>query len=335
LRAAQHQLREVDICYQSVTEQAGKRNSSVNQNRKSRVRVSALVSASILAASIVAITPATISQAAGPKVLKLLWADEFNGKKGSLPSSKNWDYDIGNGYGWGNAEVEYYTNKPANISTDGKGKLVISANRISDAQGNQTDNSSAATQILNSCWECQFTSAKIKSSRKVQFQYGRIEARMKVAPGEGTWPAFWMLGADLLDGNPWPECGEIDIVETRGVEPSLVSAVLHGPGYGKGPGVGGSYQNPKPVSDDYHVYSIEWKKNQIDFYFDDRLISSETPASVKPGRWVFNQKFFLILNLAMGGEFGGAIDPAINQTQTFVDYIRYYSVDGVGKVTKQ
>ena len=307
----------------------------MNQNRKSRVRVSALVSASILATSIIAIMPATISQAAAPKVLKLLWADEFNGKKGSLPSSKNWDYDIGNGYGWGNAEVEYYTNKPANISTDGKGKLVISANRISDAQGNQTDNSSAATQILNSCWECQFTSAKIKSSRKVQFQYGRIEARMKVAGGEGTWPAFWMLGADLLDGNPWPECGEIDIVETRGVEPSLVSAVLHGPGYGKGPGVGGSYQNPTPVSDAYHVYAIEWKKNKIDFYFNDRLISSETPASVNPGRWVFNQKFYLILNLAMGGEFGGAIDPAINQTQTFVDYIRYYSVDGVGKVTKQ
>lgn len=307
----------------------------MNQNRKSRVRVSALVSASILATSIIAIMPTTISQAAAPKVLKLLWADEFNGKKGSLPSSKNWEYDIGNGYGWGNAELEYYTNKPANISTDGKGKLVISANRISDAQGNQTDNSSAATQILNSCWECQFTSAKIKTSRKVQFQYGRIEARIKVAPGEGTWPAFWMLGADLLDGNPWPECGEIDIVETRGVEPNLVSAVLHGPGYGKGPGVGGSYQNPTPVSDAYHVYAIEWKKNKIDFYFNDRLISSETPASVNPGRWVFNQKFYLILNLAMGGEFGGAIDPAINQTQTFVDYIRYYSVDGVGKVTKQ
>jgi beta-glucanase (GH16 family) len=158
---------------------------------------------------------------------------------------------------------------------------------------------------------------------------------MKVAAGEGTWPAFWMLGADLLDGNPWPECGEIDIVETRGIEPNRVSAVLHGPGYGKGPGVGGSYQNPTPVSDAYHIYAIEWKKNQVDFYFNDRLISSETPASVKPGRWVFNQKFYLILNLAMGGEFGGDIDPAINQTQLFVDYIRYYSVDGVGKVTKQ
>ena len=178
----------------------------MNQNR---MRVSALVAASVLATSIIAIAPATISQAAGPKVLKLLWADEFNGKKGSLPSSKNWDYDIGNGYGWGNAELEYYTNKPANISTDGKGKLVISANRISDLQGNQTDNSSATTQILNSCWECQFTSAKIKSARKVQFQYGRIEARMKVAAGEGTWPAFWMLGADLLDGNPWPECAKL------------------------------------------------------------------------------------------------------------------------------
>jgi hypothetical protein len=86
---------------------------------------------SVLATSIIAIAPVTISQAAAPKTLKLLWADEFNGKKGMLPSSKNWDYDLGNGYGWGNAELEYYTNKPADISTDGKGKLVISANRIS------------------------------------------------------------------------------------------------------------------------------------------------------------------------------------------------------------
>jgi beta-glucanase (GH16 family) len=287
-----------------------------------------------MGASIVALVPATSSQAAAPKVLKLLWSDEFSGKKGVLPSSKNWEYDIGNGYGWGNAELEYYTNKAANVSTDGKGKLVITANRISDAQGNAVGNPAVANPILNSCWECQFTSAKIKTSNKLGFQYGRLEARMKVAPGEGTWPAFWLLGADLLKGNAWPECGEIDIVETRGVEPGLTSAALHGPGYGKGPGVGGTYQNSTPLSDDFHVYAIDWKKNQIDFYIDDHLITSETSNSVKPGRWVFNQEFFLILNLAMGGEFAGQIDPALNQTQLFVDYIRYYSVDGVGKLIK-
>lgn len=306
----------------------------MKQNRKSRLRVSVLLATSVLATSITAVAPATFSQAASPKVLKLLWADEFNGKKGTLPSSKNWNYDIGNGYGWGNAELEYYTNKAANISVDGKGKLEITANRISDDQGNPTINSSAVTQILNSCWECQFTSAKIKTSNKLGFQYGRLEARMKVAPGEGTWPAFWLLGADLLDGNPWPECGEIDIVETRGVEPGLTSAALHGPGYGKGSGVGGTYQSPTPLSDAYHVFAIDWKKNQVDFYIDDHLITSETPNSVKPSRWVFNHEFFLILNLAMGGEFAGQIDPAINQTKLLVDYIRYYSVDGVGKLTR-
>jgi len=306
----------------------------MNQSQKSLLRVSAVVAASVSAILIIAITPMTISQASEPKVLKLLWADEFNGKKDALPSSQNWDYDIGNGYGWGNAELEYFTNKPANISTDGKGKLVISANRISDSKGIAMDNSSATTNILKSCWECQFTSAKIKTAKKLSFQYGRIEARMKVAPGEGTWPAFWMLGTDLLDGNPWPECGEIDIVETRGVEPNMASSALHGPGFGKGAGVGGTYQNPAALSEAYHVYAVEWKKNKVDFYLDDRLIASETPSSFAPGRWVFNHKFFLILNLAMGGEFGGEIDPNLMQTKLFVDYIRYYSIDGVGKLTK-
>lgn len=302
--------------------------------RISRLRSIVLILVGAIAASLLIVTPGDAASASAPKILKLLWSDEFNSKSGTLPSSKSWGYDIGNGYGWGNAELEYYTNKAANVSTDGKGKLVISANRIADAQGNAYGNTPGTEQILNSCWECQFTSAKIKTSNKLGFQYGRLEARMKVAPGEGTWPAFWLLGADLLDGNPWPECGEIDIVETRGVEPGLASAALHGPGFGKGAGVGGTYQSTAPLSDAYHVYAIEWKKNQIDFYIDDHLITSETPASFAPGRWVFNHEFFLILNLAMGGEFAGDIDPQINRTQLFVDYIRYYSVNGVGKLLK-
>ena len=304
-------------------------------HRITRLRLLAISLSAIMAvASLVAISE-TSAQAAGPKILKLLWSDEFNGKKGSLPSSKNWGYDIGNGYGWGNAELEYYTDKASNISTDGKGKLVITASRIADGKGNATLESAATTRILNSCWECQFTSAKIKTAKKLSFKYGRIEARMKVAPGEGTWPAFWLLGTDLLDGNPWPECGEIDIVETRGVEPGMTSAALHGPGFGKGAGVGGAYQSPEPLSDAYHVFAMEWKKNQIDFYIDDHLITTETPASFAPGRWVFNHEFFIILNLAMGGEFAGDIDPALNKTQLFVDYIRYYSIDGVGKLSKK
>jgi beta-glucanase (GH16 family) len=312
----------------------GKAEDQMKLTRISRLRSLALLATCSITGALFLVTPSTAASTATPKILKLLWSDEFNGKQGVLPSSKSWSYDIGNGYGWGNAELEYYTNKSANVSTDGKGKLVISANRIADAQGNALPNVAGAEQILNSCWECQFTSAKIKTSNKLGFLYGRIEARMKVAPGEGTWPAFWLLGADLLDGNPWPECGEIDIVETRGVEPGMTSAALHGPGFGKGAGVGGTYQSSTPLSDAYHVYAIEWKKNQIDFYLDDHLITSETPASFAPGRWVFNHEFFLILNLAMGGEFAGEIDPAILKTQLLVDYIRFYSVNGTGKLIK-
>ena len=193
----QHHNAGIAFRYQSVTNRAEKEAIEMMGYRIPRLRILAIsIITAIAVASVVAVET-TPAQASEPKILKLLWSDEFNGKKGKLPSSSNWGYDIGNGYGWGNAEVEYYTNKPANVSTDGKGKLVISANRISDAQGNAVDMSASATQILNSCWECQFTSAKLKTANKLKFKYGRIEARMKVAPGEGTWPAFWMLFATL------------------------------------------------------------------------------------------------------------------------------------------
>ncbi|MEI6649326.1 MAG: glycoside hydrolase family 16 protein [Actinomycetes bacterium] len=274
--------------------------------------------------------------ASGPKVLKLLWSDEFAGKKGALPNPKVWNYDIGNSYGWGNSELEYYTQKPANIATDGKGHLVITANRISDQSGTAVGAVPGTDQILNICNECQFTSAKIKTANKIGFLYGRLEARMKIPTGAGTWPAFWLLGSDLLQGNPWPECGEIDVLEARGFMPEAAFGTLHGPSFvaGSGGGYGSTFNNQTSLADAFHTYAIEWKKNQVDFYVDDNLYFSATPKDVAPGRWVFNHEFFLIMNLAMGGEFAGDIDPTINKSQLAIDYIRFYSVNGVGAVLK-
>jgi len=293
----------------------------------------AIALAFLLATSLV---PADAAAKPAPKLLKLLWSDEFAGKKGALPSTKTWNYDIGNSYGWGNSELEYYTQKPANISLDGKGKLVVTANRISDTSGSQVGAVAGTEQILNMCPECQFTSAKIKSANKLGFQYGRIEIRMKNPAGAGTWPAFWMLGNDLLDGNPWPECGEIDIMEARGFMGEVAFGTIHGPNFANGNfgGYGSTYNNGAQLSDAFHTYAIEWKKNQMDFYVDDSLYLSATPKDIAPGRWVFNQEFFLILNLAMGGEFAGDLDPALMQSQMSIDYIRFYSINGIGKVIK-
>ena len=294
---------------------------------------------SLIAGGLVVLSPllslSAISSAdAANKSLKLLWSDEFNGKKASMPSSKIWSFEIGGG-GWGNSEREYYTNKAANASMDGSGRLVISANRISNEYGDQVGEVPGTEDILNRCSECQFTSARIKTARKVGFMYGRVEARMKIPAGIGTWPAFWMLGADLLDGVPWPECGEIDIMEARGDYPERATSAIHSPTTPDGSGLGTQFLNYAPLSDDYHTYAIEWKKNSIDFIVDGRVNGSVSSADTGSRGWVFNQEHFLILNLAMGGTYAGEdIDPTLNQAQLKVDYIRFYSVNGVGKVIK-
>lgn len=274
----------------------------------------------------------TSAQGAPKKKMKLLWSQEFSGKAGTLPSSKVWNYDLGGG-GWGNSERQFYTKSPQNIAHDGNGNLVITASRISNEYGEPTVEGAAVEDILNRCSECQFTSSRIKTARKVSFQYGRVEARMKLPQGIGTWPAFWMLGGDLIDGVPWPECGEIDIMEYRGDYPERSTSAVHGPGYSGGSNIGGAYENFMPLSDDYHVFAIEWKKNSIEFIVDDQVHTIVSTASMRGGRWVFNQRFFLILNLAMGGTYAGEyIDPYLNEAKFSVDYIRFYSVNGVGKV---
>ena len=274
------------------------------------------------------------ADAATKKTLKLLWSDEFNGKKGTLPSSKTWSREIGGG-GWGNSERQFYTDKAANASMDGAGRLVITANRISNEYGDLIGDVPGTEDILNRCSECQFTSARMKTARNLSFQYGRIEARIKMPQGVGAWPAFWMLGGDLLDGVPWPECGEIDIMEFRGDIPDRSTSAIHGPTTPQGSGLGAAFLSYDSLSNGYHTYAIEWKKNSITFIVDGRVTGTYSSADTGSRGWVYNQKFFLILNLAMGGTYAGEyIDPMVNQAQLHVDYIRFYSVNGVGKVFK-
>ena len=272
---------------------------------------------------------------AAPKKLKLLWSDEFNGKKGARPSAKVWSAEIGGG-GWGNSERQYYTDKSANASMDGAGRLIITADRISNEYAEQIGTVPGTEDILNRCSECQFTSARLKTARKLSFMYGRVEARIKMPVGVGTWPAFWMLGGDLLDGVPWPECGEIDIMEFRGDISDRATHALHGPTTPKGSGLGAAFLSYEPLSNGFHTYAIEWKKDRIDFIVDGRVNGTFSVADTGRRGWVYNQEFFLILNLAMGGTYAGEyIDPTLNQAQLSVDYIRFYSVNGVGKVIKK
>jgi beta-glucanase (GH16 family) len=272
---------------------------------------------------------------AAPKKLKLLWSDEFNGKKGVRPSAKVWSAEIGGG-GWGNSERQYYTDKSANASMDGAGRLIITADRISNEYAEQVGTVPGTEDILNRCSECQFTSARLKTARKLSFMYGRVEARIKMPVGVGTWPAFWMLGGDLLDGVPWPECGEVDIMEFRGDISDRATHALHGPTTPKGSGLGAAFLSYEPLSNGFHTYAIEWKKDRIDFIVDGRVNGTFTVADTGRRGWVYNQEFFLILNLAMGGTYAGEyIDPTLNQAQLSVDYIRFYSVNGVGKVIKK
>src|SRR4051794_13068078 len=167
----------------------------------------------------------------------LMWGDEFDGPAGSAPDPQKWTYDLGAG-GWGNQELETYTNQPANIQQDGKGHVVISAMR--DKSG-------------------KYTSGRLKTQDRFTVQYGRIAARMKIARGQGLWPAFWMLGSDVQQ-NGWPGCGEIDVMENVGKEPSIVHGTIHGPGYSGASGISAAYELPSKaaLAADYHVYAVEW-----------------------------------------------------------------------------
>lgn len=263
-------------------------------------------------------TPAT----AAKPVKKLLWSQEFNEATGTPPNPKFFNYDLGGG-GWGNKEAQWYTEDA--VKTNGKGQLEITATKIPPV---------ADDELPYNCFgDCEYFSGRIKTQGKVKFKYGRLEARIKLPAGEGVWPAFWLLGSNITAKN-WPNCGEIDVIELRGREPNNAIASAHGPGYSGAASKTGVRKLPVSLADDYHVYAIEWAANKINWYLDGKLYHTLSSKSVKPKSYPFNQDFFLILNLAMGGEFdGGRLDNSIESATMAVDYVRYYSVNGVGKVT--
>ena len=253
-----------------------------------------------------------------PSQWQLAWSDEFNGSRGSAPNPAAWGYEIGDGTangipGWGNDELQYYTNKPENVAMDGRGNLVITAR--------------AANGSLQCYYgPCKYTSARLLTKNRFEVAYGRIEARVQVPRGAGLWPAFWMLGTDI-DQVDWPQTGEIDIMEHVGRLPTEVFGTLHGPGYSGGQSYGKYYDLGHPVADSFHTFAVEWQPDKIVWYLDGMPYFTATPddAFLNGKQWVYNHPFFMLLNMAIGGNFGGTVGAdTIFPQSTKIDYVRIY-----------
>ena len=241
----------------------------------------------------------------------LVWSDEFSGPDGSRPDPAKWKFEVG-GNGWGNHELEYYTNRPEN-SFLRDGNLVIQALK---------ENFTGPDHVTRD-----YTSARITTQGLFEQAYGRFETRVKIPRGHGLWPAFWLLGNDIGTIG-WPACGEIDVMENIGKEPSLVHGSLHGPGYSGDRDYTSEYKLPGGVhfADDFHVYAVEWEPKTVRFFVDQELYATFTPARLPAGmKWVFDHPFFIILNVAVGGDWPGPPDATTTFPQTMlVDYVRVY-----------
>lgn len=245
----------------------------------------------------------------------LAFADEFNNSANAPVDSSKWTAEIG-GEGWGNQELQYYTNSIENAYHDGSGSLVIKAVKLN-------------APLDLKCWygQCQYTSARLITKGKFDQKHGRFEARIKIPRSQGMWSAFWMLGNDI-DKIGWAKCGEIDVMENIGREPTMVHGTIHGPGYSGGNAIGAPFSLKKKqlFADDFHVYATEWSKNKLTFYVDGKLYKTITPNDIpQDSKWVFEHPFFMILNLAVGGPWGGNPDKTtVFPGEMLVDYVRVY-----------
>ena len=243
----------------------------------------------------------------------LTWADEFNGSDGSAVDPTKWKHDVG-GTGWGNNELEYYTDASQNAVVMG-GNLVITATKT------------GASQYKCSYGTCNYTSARLLTQGLFSQQYGRFEARAQMPTGKGLWPAIWALG-DNISTVSWPACGEIDFMETIGTDIMNNHGSLHMP---SSYGPSGEYKLPNGASyaDAFHVFVFEWEPGTIRFYVDDNLYETQTSKVPSGDTWEFEHPFFLLINVAVGGQWPGSPDATTVFPQTLkVDYVRVYQKNG-------
>ena len=239
--------------------------------------------------------------------LVLAWEDDFVGPAGQLPDTAKWSFDIGTN--WGNNQLEYDTNRPENACLDGEGHLIITARE---------------EKYLT----CDYTSARMITMGHFSQGYGRFEARIQLPIGQGLWPAFWLLGANF-SAVGWPDCGEIDIMEYRGQEPNVIYGSLHGPGYYGGGAITKRFiQEGDGFNAGFHVFAVEWSEDRITFMVDNKSYQTVTPDDLPSGgTWVYNHPFFIILNVAVGGNFVGPPNESTVFPQTMlVDWVRVYKV---------
>lgn len=249
-----------------------------------------------------------------PEGWTLVWSDEFDGE--GLPDASKWSYDVG-GHGWGNQELQYYTERRLPNARVSGGLLTIEA-RKEDFEGSE------------------YTSARLVTKNKGDWTYGRFDVRAKLPSGRGTWPAIWMLATDDNYGSAyWPDNGEIDIMEHVGFDPDVVHASIHTKAYNHSIGTQRSSKlTVAGARSEFHVYRVEWTESAITAYIDDDLyfvFQNERLTTPNAGfeEWPFDRPFHLLLNIAVGGTWGGleGVDDSIFPQQMEVDYVRVYEKD--------
>ena len=268
---------------------------------------------SVLSLAIIGLTVGTYSCDSDEKQtvvtkFNLVFEDEFD--VNGAPDAAKWSYDIGRGSdnnGWGNNELQFYTDRPENVVVQ-NGYLIITAKQ--EALGGAN-----------------YTSARLKTKNLFDQKYGRFEARIKLPLGKGLWPAFWMLGSNI-DQVGWPKCGEIDIMEYLGNSPTQILGTLHGPQFSGAESISKTYTLPNSRFDnEFHVFGVEWSENYINWYVDDVLYNQITRKQIESegGEWVFDNSFFMILNMAVGGNLPGSPNSSTTFPQRMlVDYVRVY-----------